>query len=108
MTLVSDKARCRSKEGKSYSGCQTLGSKSLDGCQAACLTLEVCLGITYNKASQFCLLITTAEPTNGCPKGFTWYDKGIFAKSVDDLYPNGSNPNLVCYAKIQVDKKERR
>ena len=107
--MVSDKGRCISKEEKFFSNCKTSGLESIEECQTACISLEVCLGINYDKASQLCNLITTSKPTNGCPKGFTWRDMVAgFAKSVDDLYTSGSNPNYLCYAKIQVDKKELR
>ena len=108
MSLVTDKGGCRSKEGKIFPECIASGFKSKDECQAACISLELCLAINYYKVSQKCLLITTSKPTNGCPKDATWSDGGgIFAKSADDL-KEYSNPDAVCYAKIQADKKERR
>ena len=110
LALVIDKGSCRSKDGRNFSRCYISGrisGKSKDGCQAACISLEVCLAINYNKVSGNCFLITTSKPTNGCPKGSTWEDTGVFAKSADDI-KNYSNPNGECYAKIQVDKKERR
>ena len=108
MTFLYDKGGCRSKEGKWLSNCKTSGFKSIDGCQEACMSLEVCLAINYNKSNKHCILITTSKPTNGCPKSATWKDTGIFAKSVDDLGPSRSDPDTVCYAKIPIDEKERR
>ena len=104
MTLVTDRGFCVFKEGKS-SVCKSKNLfKSKDGCQAACIGLDVCLAFNYNKVqSQDCSLITTAKPKNGCPNGFTWTDRGMFAKSVDDLEER-SDSDAVCYAKIKIDK----
>ena len=102
---ITDKGGCRSKEGKTFPMCIAYGFKSKDECQAACISLELCLAINYYKVSQKCLLITTSKPTNGCPKYATWSDMGgIFAKSADDLKEH-LIPDAVCYAKIQVDKR---
>ena len=102
MTLVTDRGYCLSTEGK-FSVCKAPKFKSKDGCQAACIRLELCLAFNYNKVTQNCNLLTTSKPTNGCPKGYTWIERGKFAKSVGDLEVFRTSDN-VCYAKIKADK----
>ena len=106
-SLVTDKGNCKSKEGKLLSGCIASEVESHNDCGWSCIIIGSCIAFNYDKDTQGCRLITTSKPENGCPNVFTWNERNIMAKSVDDLKVSES-ATRVCYARIKVDKKELR
>ena len=105
--MVTDKGRCKSKEGELFSGCLAIDVESHNDCGWSCITLGSCIAFIYRKDTQKCKLITTSKPENGCPNVFKWVEHNLFAKSVDDLKEE-EFANFVCYVRTNADKKERR
>ena len=105
--MVTDKGRCKSKEGELFSGCLAIDVESHNDCGWSCIILGSCIAFNYRKDTQKCKLITTSKPENGCPDVFTWTEHNVFAKSDDDLKVSES-ANHVCYARIKANKKKCR
>ena len=106
-SLLTDKGSFTSKEGKSFSGCVASDVESHNECGWSCISLGSCIAFTYRKGTQKCKLITTSNPGNGCPNVFTWVEKAVLAKSVDDLKVSEA-ATAACYARIKIDKIELR
>ena len=102
--LITDNGICEHSNGKTLVKCN-YGShaSSLEECQSACESFDLCVGFYLKENRKYCQLLPSSPPSV-CPNG-NRPDSGAAAQTSDELVERPSD-GWACYGKIGMLRTE--